>query len=96
MVPNDELNRHREEIMRLAHRRGVRNIRVFGSAARGNAKQDSDYDFLVELEPGRSLMDLGGLLMDLEVLLGRSVDVVTEAGLRDRIRQHVLEEAVAL
>jgi predicted nucleotidyltransferase len=86
----------REEILRLAVRRGVHNVRLFGSVARGEAGPDSDVDFLVDLEPGRSLLDLGGLLMDLQRLLERKVDVVTEAGLRPRIRPRVLKEARSL
>lgn len=69
-------------------------MRIFGSVARGDADINSDIDFLVDLEPGRSLFDLGGLLMDLQELLGRPVDVVTEEGLRERIRARVLQEAV--
>ncbi len=68
-------------------------MRVFGSVARGEARPDSDVDLLVELEPGRSLLDLGGLLTDLQTLLGRKVDVVSDKGLRDRIRGQVLQEA---
>lgn len=71
-------------------------MRIFGSVARGEADERSDVDFLVELEPGRSLLDLGGLLMDLQQLLGHPVDVVTERGLRERIRERVLEEAIPL
>ena len=88
-----ELECKREEILRLAERHGARNVRVFGSVARGDADARSDYDFLVDLEPGRSLFDLGGLLTDLTYLLGRPVDVVTEKGLRPRIRERVLSEA---
>jgi len=86
----------REAILQIAARRGARNVRLFGSVARGEAKPDSDVDFLVDLEPGRSLLDLGGLLMDLQQLLECKVDVVTEAGLRPRIRLSVLKEARAL
>lgn len=86
----------REAILRIAARHGVRNVRVFGSVARGEADETSDIDFLVELEPGRTLFDLGGLLMDLRDLLGREVDVVTDHGLKTRIRPRVLQEAVAL
>ena len=86
----------RETILQLAARRGARNVRLFGSVARGEAGPNSDLDFLVDLEPGRSLLDLGGLLMDLQRLLDRKVDVVTEAGLRPRIRPRVLREARAL
>ena len=93
----DELVRaKREDILRLAAGHGARNVRIFGSVARGEAGPDSDVDFLVDLEPGRSLMDLGGLLMDLQDLLGGKVDVVTEKGLRARIRDRVLREAVPL
>ena len=86
----------REDILRTAAQRGAYNVRVFGSVARGEADSESDIDLLVNMEPDRSLLDLGGLLMDLQDLLGCDVDVVTEDGLRDRIRERVLKEAVAL
>lgn len=86
----------REEILRIAARWGAYDVRIFGSVARGDAGSESDVDFLVNMEPGRSLLDLGGLLMDLQDLLGCKVDVVTESGLRPRIRQHVLDEAKPL
>lgn len=76
MKAKNLLNTKREEILRLAARYGAYNVRVFGSAARGEAGPDSDVDFLVELEPDRSLFDLGGLLMDLQELLECEVDVV--------------------
>ena len=69
---------------------------MFGSVARGEADAKSDVDFLVEMEAGRTLLDMGGLLMDLRDLLDRPVDVVTERGLRQRIRRRVLKEAVPL
>ena len=87
------LQEKRDEILRIAARHGAYNVRVFGSAARGEAHPDSDIDFLVDLEPGRSLFDLGGLLMDLQSLLGREVDVVTENGLHWYIHDQVLMEA---
>ena len=90
------LGRKREEILSLAAKYGASHVRVFGSVARGTADDDSDIDFLVDLEPGRSLFDLGGLLSELEQLLAHNVDVITPAGLRPRIREHVLEEAVSL
>ena len=80
--------------LRVAAHRGARNVRVFGSVARGTDEK-SDIDFLVEMEPGR-LFDLSGLLLDLESLLHVSVDVVTERGLRPRVRERVLAEAVPL
>ena len=89
----DRLKKHRTEILKIAARHGASNIRVFGSVARGDADDRSDIDFLVDLEDGRSLFDLGGLLVDLEKLLGCPVDVVTENGLRPRIRERVLHEA---
>jgi uncharacterized protein len=84
----------REEILRAAARHGARNVRVFGSVARGEADESSDVDFLVDMEPGRSLLDLGGLQVEFESLLGRRVDVVTVRGLKARIRNTVLTEAV--
>jgi predicted nucleotidyltransferase len=86
----------RAEILALAARHGAHNVRVFGSVARGEARPESDIDLLVDLEPGRNLLDLGGLLMDLRDLLQVPVDVGTEAMLKDRIRERVLREAVPL
>ena len=86
----------RAEILAAAARHGATNVRVFGSVARGDADATSDVDFLVDFEPGRSLLDLAGLLVDLEDLLGHPVDVVTEPGLKARIRQRVLADAVAV
>ena len=94
--PSQLLKERREEILTAARRRGAKNIRIFGSVARGDARPDSDIDFLIDLEPGRSLFDVGGLAMDLTEMLGRPVDVVTEAGLRERIRARVVQEARAL
>jgi predicted nucleotidyltransferase len=88
------LRAKRNEIMRIAAKYGAYEVRIFGSVARGQADETSDMDFLVQLEPGRTLFDLGGLQFELEVLLGRPVDVVTERGLKRRIRRRVLEEAV--
>ena len=86
----------REEVLAVARRRGATNVRIFGSFARGDGDESSDIDVLVDLEPGRSLFDLGGLLSDLEELLGRPVDVVTEKSLKPRIRDRVLGESVPL
>jgi predicted nucleotidyltransferase len=96
MSLNELLQEKREDILRIASKRGASNVRVFGSVARGEADSESDIDLLVGLEPGRSLFDLGGLLMDLQDLLDHKVDVVTEKGLRERIRERVLKEAIPL
>jgi len=86
----------RGEILEVAIRHGASNVRIFGSVARGDARPESDVDFLVDLAQGRSLFDHAGLIIDLEAVLGRKVDVVTERGLKERIRGRVLEEAVPL
>jgi hypothetical protein len=96
MSIDDLLGKHRDEIRAVAARHGARNIRIFGSVARGEADEASDVDLLVDLEPGRTLFDLGGLQVDLTDLLGRKVDVITERGLKPRVRQRVLREAVPL
>jgi predicted nucleotidyltransferase len=96
MTLEDLLKAKREEILRVCARYGAYNVRVFGSVARSEADEQSDIDFLVELEPGRTLFDLGGLQYDLEQLLGCPVDVVTERGLKPRMRERVLREAVPL
>lgn len=91
-----DLEERRDGILAAAEPRGVRHVRVFGSVARGDAGDDSDVDLLVDLDQGRSLLDLGAFLMDIQDLLGCSVDVVTEAGLKPRLRARVLTEAVPL
>lgn len=87
------LKTKRDEILRIAAKHGARNVRVFGSVARGEAGPDSDIDFLVEMEPGRSLLDLGGLWADLTELLGRKVDIVTERSIYWLLRRRILKEA---
>jgi predicted nucleotidyltransferase len=96
MTRAEQISLKRKAIQRLAKKYGVTDIRVFGSAARGDDTTQSDVDFLVEMEPGRSLFDMGGLLMDLETLLGCKVDIVTEKSLHWYIRDRVLNEARAL
>lgn len=96
MDRSEILQQKRDDIIRLATAHGASNVRIFGSVARGEADENSDLDILVDLEPGRSLFDLGGLLMDLQELLGYQVDVMTERGLKARIREQVLAEAVPL
>ncbi len=83
----------RKEILEIAGRNGAVNVRIFGSVARGEERADSDIDFLVNLQAGRTLLDLARLLRELQTLLDRKVDVVTEAGLRPRLRPQVLKEA---
>ena len=86
----------RDEILRIAARHGARNVRVFGSVARGEAEEDSDIDLLVEVGPDHTPYFPGGLLVDLEDLLERKVDIVTEGGLHWYIKERVLKEAVPL
>lgn len=86
----------RELIKRIAAEHGVRNVRVFGSRARGDARPDSDVDLLVEPGPAISSWFPAGLVLDLEELLGFPVDVVTDRGLRPELRAAVLREAVPL
>ncbi|CAF0700384.1 nucleotidyltransferase family protein [Candidatus Methylacidithermus pantelleriae] len=96
MTFEELLKAKREEILRICAKYGARNVRVFGSAARGEADEESDIDFLVEMEVGRSLFDLGGLQYELAQLLGRPVDVVTERGVKARICERVFKETVPL
>ncbi|MCX5914926.1 MAG: nucleotidyltransferase family protein [Deltaproteobacteria bacterium] len=86
----------REEILKTAHKYGARNMRLFGSAARGRTSISSDVDFLVEMEPGSSLLDIVAIKQDLEDLLGCKVDVVTENALSPYIRDEILREAMSL
>ncbi|MGB2936752.1 MAG: nucleotidyltransferase family protein [Phycisphaerae bacterium] len=90
------LKQKRDEILHACAKHGARNVRIFGSVVRGEADGQSDVDVLVDFEQGRSLLDHAGLMLDLEALLGCKVDVVTERGLRERFRDRVLREAVAL
>lgn len=94
MTATELLQSKRDDILRLAAHYGASNVRAFGSVARGEDDDKSDIDFLVDLEPGRSLLDLGGLLMDLRELLDCPVDVFTGPTLKARIRDRALREAV--
>jgi uncharacterized protein len=96
MEINDLLKEKREVILRIAAKHGARNVRVFGSAARGEADEKSDLDLLVEMEPGRSLLDHAALWLELQKALGCRVDVVSDRGIKSRIRERVLREAVLL
>ena len=90
------IENNRTEILALADRHGVRNVRVFGSMARGDADDASDVDLLVSLPPDRTGLALGALLMDVQDLLHRRVEVVTEGGLHPALRDRVLREAQPL
>lgn len=94
--PLTTIRSKRDTILRICRRHGAHSPRLFGSIARGQAMPESDVDFIVEMEHGRSLLDQAALLVELRELLGRDVDVVTTQGLRDRIRERVLNEAVPL
>jgi predicted nucleotidyltransferase len=96
MYLNDLLKSRREEILEIAAKHGARNVRVFGSVARGEADSRSDIDLLVEFKRGTTLLGHAALIHELEELLGVKVDVVSDRGLRERIRDRVLSEAVAL
>jgi uncharacterized protein len=97
MVTLDTLRvERREEILRLAERRGAHSLRVFGSVARGEANENSDLDLLVAWEPGRSLMDHAGLVQDLQELLGIKVHIGTEKSLHWYVRDRILHEATPL
>jgi predicted nucleotidyltransferase len=93
---DEVLGDKREEILRIAQKHGVTSIRVFGSVARGEAGPESDVDFLIEAGENTSPWFPGGLVADLEELLGRHVDVVESDALRPRLAPHVVAEAVAL
>ena len=96
MCPAEIFREKRERILSIAARHGARNVRIFGSMARGEATETSDVDFLIDLEPDRSLFDLSALLLEFEELLGRKVDVVTEDSIYWLLRRRILKEAVPL
>ncbi len=96
MGAKDIIESRREDILRIAAKYGAVDVRVFGSVARGEAAPESDVDFLIQFEPGRSLLDHVALLQDLEDILSLKVDVVNEKALHHRIRDRVLREAVPL
>ena len=96
MKIEEQLKSKRQEILAIAAKHGAHNLRIFGSVARGEDGPESDLDILVEMEPGRSLMDHVALTQDLEDLLQRKVDVISERALHWYIRDRVLAEAVPL
>jgi predicted nucleotidyltransferase len=96
MLSLEQLRSRREEILEIARRYGASQVRVFGSVARGEANAESDIDFLVRFEPTRSLIDQALLKQDLEALLERPVDVVSENGINPLLRNRILSEAIPL
>lgn len=88
-----DLQQKRDEIIQIAARHGARNLRLFGSVARGDDRAGSDVDLLVNMEPDRSLLDIVGLGQDLEELLERRVDVLTDASLHPALRERILAES---
>jgi hypothetical protein len=90
------LREKRAAILEIARRYGASDVRVFGSVARGDANDASDVDLIVRFEPGRTLLDHGGLVMDLRELLGMRVDVIDEDAMRPRFRERAMAEAVPL
>ncbi len=96
MITKEAIQGKREAILEIARRYGAHDVRIFGSVARGDATENSDLDIIVRFDPGRSLLDHGGLLMDLRELLGVKVDVIDEDGMRERFRRHAMKEAIPL
>lgn len=96
LVTIDRLRARRGEILQLAERHGVRNVRVFGSVARGDDRLDSDVDLLVDVQPGRSLLDVIGFEQDLSDLFERRVEVLTDGGLSPHLERRILQEAASL
>jgi hypothetical protein len=95
-VTLDDLRQRRAAILELAHQYGASNVRVFGSVARGTAESASDVDLLVNFAPGYKLRDVIRLTQGLQQLLGRRVDVVDEANLRDELRPYILSDTTPL
>lgn len=96
MMTQEIIREKRSAILEIAARYGARNVRIFGSVARGDATESSDLDLIVRFDPGRSLLDHGGLIMELRELLGVKVDVIDEEAMRERFRNRVMKEAIPL
>ena len=92
----EDLLKHKKEILKLAKKHGAKNVRVFGSVVVGTTNKNSDIDILVDIEPGTSLLDLGGLFMDLQELLKCPVDIAIARSLKPRIKDQILKQAVLL
>lgn len=96
MLTQDQIVQNRDAILAIARRYGAHDLRIFGSVARGDSTESSDLDLIVRFDEDRSLLDHGGLIVDLQDLLGVKVDVISERGMRERFRSHVLKEAIPL
>ena len=96
MITQEDIRLKRNAILDIASRYGAHDVRIFGSVARGDATEDSDLDLIVRFDRGRSLLDHGGLVMDLRELLGIRVDVIDEEAMRERFRNQALKEAIPL
>ncbi len=96
MKIKETLQQKREEILHLAAQHGASNVRIFGSVARGEEREDSDIDFLVDMDSDRTLLDRIGFIQDLEDLLGRKVDVATFTGLREYFRERIMSQVIPL
>jgi uncharacterized protein len=93
-VSYSTVRQHRSELLSIARRHGARNVRMFGSTARGDARRDSDVDLIVDLEPRRTLLDIAALRRETSQLLGRSVDIATTDTLREPLRREIERDAV--
>ncbi len=96
MALRDEITARREEILRIAERHGARNVRLFGSVLRGEERSDSDVDFLVEMSPNRTAFDRLEIKFELEDMLGRKVDVLSDRSIYHLLRKKILSEAQAI
>lgn len=91
-----QIHAKRNQILKIAEKYGAFNVRIIGSVARGETRENSDIDFLVTFSPGRTLLDHAGLMIELEALLEVKVDVASDRGLKERYKDEVLREAVSL
>ena len=92
----DTIREQRESIIRIAERHGATQVRLIGSVARGEARPDSDIDLLVTWREGTSLLDHAALMLELESLLGRKVDIASDGWVKPSIRESVYRDAIAL